>query len=293
MLSPLEKLEHAFLSERQVEVWIKRDDLIHPIISGNKYRKLIYLLKKLKNDGVKRVLTFGGAYSNHIHASAYAFKKFGFESIGVIRGDELKNKPLNKTLRFAKENGMQLDFVSRSEYKKRNDLDYLKWLSKKYNAYIIPGGGTTYCSKFGLIDMVKEINQQINHFDYIVCASGTGGTFAGICAGLNGFEKAVAIPVLKGIADDVRKKVESFSDFKNFKIIEGYEFGGYGKKSDLLMDFIDNFYSDFGIQLEQVYTGKMMYALFDLIKNNHFKSGSRIIAVHTGGLQGLLKKDIV
>lgn len=288
-LSKLEKINSKFLESKKINLFIKRDDEIHPLISGNKYRKLIYAIKNLKEKNVKNLLTFGGAYSNHIHAFSYAAKINGFKSIGIIRGEELKNKPLNETLSFAKDNGMELIFVSRKEYKERNNKDYIEKLMNKYNCDVIPEGGTQYYSKFGLRDMVFEINNQIDDYDYIVNAVGTGGTISGVVDSIPEKVTSLGVMVLKGIENDTINVINSFTKNKNYKLIDGYHFGGYAKYNSQLINFINKFKKDHNIQLEQVYTGKAMFCLYDLISKDYFKENSTIVFIHTGGLQGLLK----
>lgn len=288
ILSPLQKIENDFFKDKKIEVFIKRDDLIHPLISGNKWRKCFYLLEHLKKSGIKNVITFGGAYSNHIHAFSYAANELGLNAIGIIRGEELEQKPLNSTLSFAKDNNMKFLFVSREEYRKRDEKDYLEKLMKHHNAYIVPEGGTTQFAKYGLEDMVKEINQEVN-FNYIMSACGTGGTIAGINYGISNEQKAIGISVLKGMKSELESKVESFSNSINCEIIEGYDFGGYAKSNIELLNFIKTFEKNTNIRLEQVYTGKMIYAFYDLFEKNKFESGSKIVLVHTGGLQGRSK----
>jgi len=185
---------------------------------------------------------------------------------------------------------MELVFVSREEYKKRNDANYLKELKEKYNSEILPEGGTTKFAANGLKDMVEEINIQESNINFIVTASGTGGTIAGTVFGLKEYQTAISIPVLKGIENDIENKINEFSSNKNYKIINNYHFNGYAKYNQELIDFINSFKKEYDIQLEQVYTGKMFYAIFDLIKKDYFKKGTNICIVHTGGLQGLLEE---
>lgn len=283
--SPLEKLENNFFKDSKIEVFIKRDDLIHPSISGNKWRKCFYLLKHIKEQGIKNVITFGGAYSNHIHAFSYAAQEAGLNCLGIIRGEELEHKELNQTLTFAKNQGMKFQFVSREEYRKRNDECYIQELSKKHNAYIVPEGGTTPFAKYGLYDMVTEINTEVN-FDIIFSACGTGGTIAGINYGLQPHQRAFGISVLKGMKNELEQKVSSFSSNIQCDIIEGYHFGGYAKYNEQLINFIKDFERNYNIPLEQIYTGKMIYSFFDMLEKNKFEKNSKIILVHTGGLQG-------
>jgi 1-aminocyclopropane-1-carboxylate deaminase len=287
--TPLQKLEHLLFKEKEVNVFVKRDDLIHPYISGNKWRKGQPVIKHMKEKGIKTALTFGGAYSNHIYSFSYACREAGIECIGIIRGDELASKPLNDTLAFAESQGMQLVFVSREEYKQRNDYFYLKDLEREHAAFIVPEGGTTVLAKQGFCEMVDEINEEVA-FDYILSASGTGGTISGICSQLKSHQKAVSVPVLKGIESDLESMINFFSSHSNYDIISDYSFGGYGKYNETLLDFI-NWFDNTYFDIEQVYTGKAFYALFDLIKKDYFKKNSNIVILHTGGLQGKIKKN--
>lgn len=289
MLSPIFKIENEFLLSKNVDLFIKRDDLIHPLISGNKFRKLYYAIENMKKNNIKKAITFGGAFSNHIHAFSYAANINNIQSIGIIRGEELKNKPLNDTLKFAEQHNMKLIFVSREEYKLRNDPEYLFQLEKEHNAFIIPEGGTQEFSKNGLIDLVNEINQQ-GTFDYITSACGTGGTISGIISGLNQEQYALGFLSLKGIHNDTVDQIKKFSNNKNYTLFDQYAFNGYAKYNKELLNFITEFKTKHNIQLEQVYTGKAMFGLYDLIQNDYFKKGSKICFVHTGGLQGLLKE---
>lgn len=286
--TPLEKLDHQLFKEKELNVFVKRDDLIHPFISGNKWRKGQPVIQYMKDNNINTALTFGGAYSNHIYSFAYACKQADIQSIGIIRGDELANKPFNDTLKFAVEQGMKLVFVTRQEYKQRSNADYLFYLKNKYNAYIVPEGGTTLLAKDGFSNMISEINEDIV-FDTIISASGTGGTISGICANLKNHQKAISIPVLKGIENDIKKTINAFSEHSNYDIIDAYSFGGYGKYNKELLDFISWFDAHY-FEIEQVYTGKVFYALFDLVKKDYFKKNSTIVIVHTGGLQGKIKK---
>jgi 1-aminocyclopropane-1-carboxylate deaminase len=287
MKTPLQKIEHPLFDEKLLNIFVKRDDLIHPFISGNKWRKGQPVIEEMKNKGVKTALTFGGAYSNHIYSLSYACKEENIKSIGIIRGEELKDKPLNKTLTFAKEQGMELIFVSRKEYKMRDSNDYTKHLEKKYGAYIVPEGGTTLLAINGFSKLINEINEDIR-FNTIITASGTGGTIAGICSNLNSGQKAISIPVLKGVKNEIDERIKHFSKHSNYDIIDSYSFGGYGKTNKELTDFINWFDSTY-FEIEQVYTGKAFYALFDLVKKNYFKKNTNIVIIHTGGLQGKCK----
>jgi len=282
--SPLNKIEHSIFDKYNLNVYVKRDDLIHPLISGNKWRKGHYLLKHIKENGYSTVITFGGAYSNHIHSFSYACNQLGIKSIGIIRGEELKHKELNKTLSFAKDQGMELIFVSREEYKKRYDSEYCNNLSLKYNAYIVPEGGTTKFAIDGFKDMVEEVRKVLSNVLYFV-PCGSGGTIGGINANLNDNEFVYGINVVKGNEKDLELVIKNMSNINKFGIVSDYHFNGYAKTNKELEDFICFFEKEFGIEIESVYSAKMFFAFFDMIKNNKINN-KNVVLCHTGGLQG-------
>ena len=270
---PLQKIEAAFLKEKEISLYVLRLDLVHPHISGNKWFKLRYNLEEARKQGKKTLVTFGGAYSNHIIATAAAGKEFGFKTIGIIRGEEL-NENDNSVLQFAKYCGMELRFVSREEYRKKE-------FNIKDEYYLIPEGGTNDLAVKGCSEIISLIDIP---FDYISCAVGTGGTIAGIISSLNENQKAIGFPVLKGeefLTNEIEKLVPSKT---NFELQTEYHFGGYAKKNEELLNFIFDFKSNHNNQLDFVYTGKMMFGIFDLIKKNYFPKDATIVAVHTGGL---------
>ncbi len=275
------------LQEQGVTLWVKREDLLHPQISGNKWRKLKYNLQEAGQQGHHSLLTFGGAYSNHIAATAAAGKEYGFHTIGIIRGEE--HLPLNPTLSFATSCGMQLHYISREEYRHKSDPAFLDELQEKYGkAYLLPEGGTNLLAVKGCTEIVADMPVAFSH---ICCAMGTGGTLAGIVAGLAGDKAILGFPALKG-GDFLRQEVEELvqaycgKSYSNWQLVTQYHFGGYAKVKPELLHFMQQFKEQHHIQLEPIYTGKMMYGLFDLIRQGHFPRGSRIVAVHTGGLQG-------
>lgn len=268
----------------QVSLYIKREDLIHPFISGNKYRKLKYNLIKAQEKGHKTLLTFGGAFSNHIAAVAFAGKEYGFKTIGVIRGEELSSKVIqNSTLSFAQENGMEFYFETRENYRKKDSEEYLKNLKLLFgNFYMVPEGGTNTLAIHGCEEILTE---EDNTFDYICCSVGTGGTISGLINASSKHQKIIGFPALSGgfLKNDIR----NFVTKENWELIEAYTFGGYAKTSNELIEFINSFYYNTKIPLDPVYTGKMMFGIDDLIKKNYFPKGSKILAIHTGGLQGV------
>lgn len=287
MQAPLQQLQHPLLQEQNITLWVKREDILHPHISGNKWRKLKYNLLEAKAQGRQTIVTFGGAYSNHIAATAAAGSEFGFKTIGIIRGEA--HLPLNPTLAFATEQGMELHYISRDAYRQKNEPEYLAQLSANYSQpYIVPEGGTNQLAVKGCTEIVEDINID---FDVICCASGTGGTIAGIIAGLKGQKQVLGFPALKGgefLKDEIEQLVYNYSGqhYSNWQLITDYHFGGYAKVKPELLQFIREFQEQHLIPLEPVYTGKLFYGIFDLISKGHFPQGTRIVAVHTGGLQG-------
>ena len=287
--TPLQKIDAEILKQKNISLYIKRDDLIHEKISGNKWRKLKYNLIKARKCKFDTLLTFGGAYSNHIAATAAAAYEYGFKSIGIIRGDEL-NASSNKTLIRASQNGMDLHFISREKYRQKEQQEFIQSLKKDFgNFYLIPEGGSNELAVKGCTEIISEIEED---FDYIVTAVGTGGTLAGITCALTSQQTAIGICVLKGaqyLDDEVRKLITSYSSGQklNWRIIHQYHLGGYAKSNSTLDSFIQNFHQTHHIQLDPIYTGKMMMALFQMISEDYFKSGDKIIALHTGGLQGI------
>ncbi len=285
---PTIKVNDPLLADAGINLYVKREDMIHPYLSGNKYHKLKYNLEEAKNIGHKTLLTFGGAYSNHIYATAAAGKIFNFKTIGIIRGEEYKI--LNPTLSFAKKCGMRFHYMDRETYRNKSNPKVIKYLEEKYgNFYLIPEGGSNALAVKGCSEILSLIDFD---FDYVCCPVGTGGTLAGLAAGLNGSKKVLGFAVLKG-ADflnvRVSKLLKSYSgnDFTNWQINFNYHFGGYAKFNLDLINFIENFEHKADIPIEPIYTGKMLYGIFDLVKKGFFTSGTTIIAIHTGGLQGL------
>ena len=287
MEAPLQQIYDKLLEAHGVSLWIKREDLLHPHISGNKWRKLKYNLQEARQQQKQTLVTFGGAYSNHIAATAAAGKEYGFRTIGIIRGEE--HLPLNPTLSFATACGMELHYISRERYRHKNSPEFLQELAKQFNQpFIIPEGGTNVLAVKGCTEIIQGITID---YDYICCASGTGGTIAGIIAGLAGEKQVLGFPALKGgefLQQEIEELVLNYSGqkYSNWQLITDYHFGGYAKVKPELLEFMQSFQLKHSIPLEPIYTGKMMYGLFDLIKNGFFPEGSRIVAIHTGGLQG-------
>ena len=286
--SPIQEIRDKLLNEKDVHLFVKRDDLLHAEISGNKIRKLKYNLLQAKSEGRHTLLTFGGAYSNHIYAVAAAGEIYGFKTIGVIRGEPYPN--LNPTLTFAKTKGMHLHYISRADYKRKYTSETTNELKNRFGEfYMIPEGGTNSLALKGCTEIIDEIDIP---YDFITSCCGTGGTLGGIIAGLNGSSHAIGFPVLKGgdfLRKEIHDHIKKFNDqvYLNWHLELEYHFGGYAKYSSELVEFINEFNTKHKIPLDPVYTGKMMYGLFNMIRQDVFKKGSRIIAIHTGGLQGI------
>ena len=271
-------------TEFEVELFIKREDKIHPQISGNKYRKLKYNLIEAETLGFKTLLTFGGAYSNHIAAVASVGTTFGFKTIGIIRGEELEEKiNYNPTLRIAKSCGMQFKFVTRSDYRKKASDGFIENLKKEFGTfYLIPEGGTNAFAIKGCEEILTDADK---NFNYVCCAVGTGGTISGLIKSSKPNQKILGFPALKG--EFLIKDISKFVENTNWKLITDFHFGGYAKINSELVTFINQFKKGHQIPLDPVYTGKMMYGILEMIKQNKFPKGSKILAIHTGGLQGI------
>lgn len=269
---------------KNISLHIKREDLLHPIISGNKWRKLKYNLEAAKNQNQSKLITFGGAFSNHIVAVAGAGAAFGFETIGVIRGEELQDKiSENPSLLEAQNLGMKFVFITREEYRNKESVEFIDGLRKVYgDFYLIPEGGTNDLAIKGCEEIVTESD---NEFDFICCAVGTGGTISGIINSSNVNQKIIGFSSLKG--DFLQNDIAKFATKQNWSINCDYHFGGYGKVTDELIDFINSFYSEQEISLDPIYTGKMLFGIYDLIEKGFFPEDSKILAIHTGGLQGI------
>jgi 1-aminocyclopropane-1-carboxylate deaminase len=271
------------------QLFIRREDLIHPFISGNKYRKLKYNIIEAKNLNHKVLLTFGGAFSNHISATAYAGKINNFKTIGIIRGEELESKiDDNPTLSFAKSCGMEFLFVSREDYRRKSDIDFIEMLKSKFgDFYLIPEGGTNDLAVKGCEEILSEEDSK---FDYICCCVGTGGTVSGIINASKEHQKILGFPALKG--DFLNQDIRNFAKTKNWELITDYHFGGYGKIKPELITFINTFKEDYGIPLDPIYTGKMMFGIFNLIEKGFFQKDAKVLIIHTGGLQGIAGMNI-
>ena len=276
------------MEEKGIELYIKREDEIHPFVSGNKFRKLKYNIQEAKKTNKNTLLTFGGAFSNHIVATAVAGYLTDFKTIGVIRGEELgldvtETLSKNTTLKNSYEHNMQFEFVSRELYRKKLEDSFINNLKEKYgDFYLIPEGGTNDLAIKGCEEILTVSDAK---FDYICCAVGTGGTISGVINASSKHQKVIGFPALKGdfLFDDIKKLTSK----SNWSLQTNYHFCGYAKYTDELIRFINDFNKDTGVLLDPIYTVKMIFGILDMIKKNQFKKGSKILAIHTGGIQGI------
>jgi 1-aminocyclopropane-1-carboxylate deaminase len=291
LISLLQPIPHPTAARRGVRLLLWRDDLLNPYLPGNKARKLKYNLLAAREQGHTRLLTFGGAYSNHLAAVAAAGRLFGFDTIGLVRGEE--HFPLNPTLARCQADGMQLHYLDRTTYRRRAEPEFLTKMQRQFGpAYLLPEGGTNTLALRGVAELIGELRQHTN-FDAVAVAAGTGGTLAGLALGLAeaGYpSRAIGVAALKG-ADFLRAEIDTLTQaaagqlLTNYELHTGYHFGGYAKLPLELRAFIQHFEADFGVLLDPIYTGKLLAGLLDLIEKGHFAPGSTVVAVHTGGVQ--------
>jgi 1-aminocyclopropane-1-carboxylate deaminase len=281
--SVLTKIDDRLLDQYRIELWMKRDDLLHPVISGNKWRKLKYILDFVLSEDLDTIVSMGGAYSNHLHALAYAAHVLGLKTIGIIRGEQ--PAVLNSTLLDMQQWGMTLKFVSRSDYRHfRQFKDWQALPGLAPGQYWLPEGGAQILALKGVAELVNEIEIS---YDSLCVPCGTGTTLAGIIGAVPANVSVMGFSALKN-SDFLINDVESLltGSVSDWRINRDYHFGGFAKTNGGLTSFIESFEAKTSIPLEPVYTGKMMYGLCDLIKKRYFRPGQRIIALHTGGLQG-------
>ncbi len=283
IFSPVHQIKNKLFTELDLKVFIKRDDLIHPIISGNKWRKLKYILKQAQAQDKTHLVTFGGAYSNHLLATAAAAAKFDFKATGIVRGEPVNND----TLFLCRLHGMELIFTDRDSYRDKPSL-FEKHFGNNADVFFIDEGGSSAEGAKGCSELLNELEDTYQH---IFCASGTGTTAAGIINGIKEHQLSTqfnTIPVFKN-GEFLKSEIDRFlTSPADYHLHTDYHFGGYGKTTPELIKFIKQFVTDTGILIEPVYTGKMLYALFDLAQKKHFKPGDKILAIHSGGIWGLL-----
>ena len=293
--------QQEFISEnQQIELnskfngdyrfYIKREDEIHKNISGNKFRKLKYIIQDFKRSDKTALLTYGGAYSNHIAAVARAGQLQGCKTIGIIRGEELQvQSNSNPTLRFAKQCGMELKFVGREHYRTLTQNNQLpEMLDSGYDYYIVPEGGT---SKLAIKGCEEILTASDSLFDYICVAVGTGGTIAGILNAADPQQQVLGFSALKGTFQ--HEVIQKYSSRTNYKLTDEFSFGGYAKIDSNLIRFINDFKAENGILLDPVYTAKMVFGIYQLMSRGYFRKNSCILAIHTGGLQGIEGMNIL
>jgi 1-aminocyclopropane-1-carboxylate deaminase len=286
-------------AQRGVTLHVKRLDLLHPHVQGNKWYKLKYNIDRALASEHKTLLTFGGAWSNHIYATAAAGKIAGLRTIGIIRGEEPSD--YSNTLRFAKEQGMELKFVSRLDYEERATEEFKAWLHDEYGSFhLVPEGGSNYYGVNGCMEILTETDLQT--YSHVACACGTGATLAGMLLGSKSQSQFIGFSALKGgdfLCDEVVKHIEYFlmdrelaEEYRSqFTIETAYHFGGYGKWNEELISFIQQIEREQSLPLDQVYTGKALYGLLKKIEAGEFEPESNVLFIHTGGLQGRLGCD--
>lgn len=263
------------------EITIKREDQLHPTVSGNKFRKLKYNLEQAQQTGHGKLLTFGGPFSNHLAASAAGGKIVGIKTIGVVRGEE--ERSLNPTLQFCQDQGMTLFPISREEYRQKYHPEWITRLKNKFGPfYLLPEGGA---NELGVKGCMEILNQDDALFDVIACSVGTGGTFAGLIESALPHQQLVGFSALRN--QNLRGDIAKWTTRQNWSLNHHYTFGGYAKVSPILIDFINTFNKNFKTPLDPVYTGKLLFGIFDLIKNKQWTWKKKILIIHTGGLQGI------
>lgn len=285
LYTPTPVIELKLDTMHGVHLLVKREDLNHPFVSGNKWWKLKYNLEEAQRAGHDTLLTFGGAYSNHLYSTASAAHELRMKSIGIVRGE--RTEPLNQTLSFAESRGMKLHFVSREAYREKSEPEFLRSLRNQFGeVYVIPEGGTNKFAVHGCAEFAKTLEGEID-FDYLCLPIGTGGTMAGMIEGLSSNKKVIGFSSLKGgdfLKDEIQSLVSNTQ--LNWQVHTDYHFGGYGKTTPELMLFVENMKKNYQLPLDQVYTAKMMMGILDLTRQGYFKRGSTVLVLHTGGLQG-------
>lgn len=294
-VTPLQQVDHPLFRHHGLDLYIKREDLIHQQISGNKWYKLKHNLRYAAEQGFTRLVSFGGAFSNHLHALAYAGQQFGFQTTGFIRGEPVE--PLNPTLADMQQWGMHLQFLSRSDYRRRHEPEFVARLVQAWQpCFVIPEGGANQWALAGCSEIVEGISRQLTNYDYVCVPCGTGATLAGIVAALDKRVQVLGFSALRGAhsqGGEIAAMVASFvgsrstQNIAQWSLVDEFHCGGFAKISVELMAFIELWQQQTGIALEPVYTGKMLMGLCELVKRGYFPTGAKIVAVHTGGMQGI------
>lgn len=290
---PVQRVEHKVFTDAGIDVVVRRDDLIDPQLSGNKFYKLFFNLRAAREQGFTRLLSFGGAYSNHLHALAAAGHRYGFNTLGVVRGE--RPAQLSPTLGDAEAWGMQLVFISRADYQYKSEPELLAELQSRYGGfYLIPEGGANLAGARGMQLLGYALEQQLKGDYTAVCmACGTGTSVAGLAAGIDSTKLALGFSVLKGegglgdVISTTYRQLCASDTTANWRLISGFHAGGYGKKHpEYLTQFWQNFERTSGIPLDPVYTLKLFWGIDSLARQGYWPPGSRIVAIHSGGLQG-------
>ncbi len=295
---PIQQINSEIARHAGVDLYVLRLDLMHPWVNGNKWFKLKYNLLEAKEKDFTTLLTFGGAYSNHIYATAAAGNLFGFRTIGVIRGEE--RLPLNPTLSFAVQQGMQLVYLNREMYRQRNTPALEEYLQQRFGeVFVIPEGGSNLNGVRGCTEIIDRAMPTAGYaFDHICVACGTATTLAGIALSLHEGQRAIAFPVLKNgafLAQEIESLLTNYlasgspapyTSPASWELVCDYHFGGYAKVNNDLLSFSQQFTEEHGVPLDYVYTAKMFYGVMDLLKQGFFSRGDSLLLVHTGGLQG-------
>ena len=282
----IEELHDDLFVQKQIKLSVLRLDKIHPVVSGNKLFKLHYFLEEALQSTHRTVVSFGGAYSNHLSATAFACKVLQLKSIGIVRGE--RSAQLSSTLQQCLDDGMHLKFVSREDYTLKETTAFLQSLKIEFGGcVVVPEGGYHPLGAKGAAMIMGLIGDK--NCTHICTATGTATTLAGLLMAAAPAQKIISVPILKGMADTnerLKFLTGNPESFNNLQIFPDYHFGGYAKKTKPLLDFMNHCWLQYRLPLDFVYTAKMMFAVIESIKNNHFEKGSEIICLHTGGLQG-------
>ncbi|GBL36131.1 putative 1-aminocyclopropane-1-carboxylate deaminase [Filimonas sp.] len=276
----IDTIQDDFLKARDIRLDLLRLDLIHPQISGNKWFKLKYNIEAALKQGAESILSFGGAYSNHLHALAFAGHLSGIKTIGMLRGEEVSNHTLDDCGAW----GMELHFISREEYRLKNESDFLESIQTKFpSSYIVPEGGNNEAGRKGTREILQGID--LNLYTHICCAVGTGATLSGIAEASLPGQKILGFSAIKNGAY-LEEEIRQHTGNLNWALKHDYHFGGFAKKNEQLLEYIHGFQQKQGIELDFVYTGKMMFGIDQMIQEKKIHAGSTVLAIHTGGIQG-------
>lgn len=288
--SPLQKINLPALEEAEIQCYIKRDDLLDSEFQGNKYRKLKYNLQYAIDQGYEEIVSFGGAYSNHLHALSFIPELSSLKVTVYVRGEI--NDPENKTLHQARLKGIRLISLPRNEYRRRSEVEFQRHIMQTHpNGYLVPEGGTNELAVKGVIECGNEIREQLGEEpDYCLVPVGSGGTLSGLVQCFSSHCQVIGVAAFRGSEsiDQIRQVVLSLSGStpSNWEILSHFHFGGFAKMTHSLFDFICDFQTETGILLDPIYTSKMVFAFTSLVVQGFFEKGSKVVLIHTGGVQG-------